>query len=81
MVIVFGPRSEGFFAVDRVGKVAMGIVACLRLMGMSARQALWPCPVRGPDRALEDGFVEGRRRMIEDRKMEICRSIKDSSEL
>jgi len=56
-------RSEGLFAVDRVGKVAMGIVACL---------ALWPCSVRGPDRAIEDGFVEGRRHMIEDGKMEIC---------
>ena len=60
MVIVFGPRSEGLFAVDRVRKVAMGIVACLRLMGVSACQAL------------EDGFVEGRRHMIEDGKMQIC---------
>jgi hypothetical protein len=41
----------------------MGIVACL---------ALWPCSVRGPDRAIEEGFVEGRRHMIEDGKMEIC---------
>jgi hypothetical protein len=72
MVIFFGPRYEGLFAVDRVGKVAMGIVACLRLMGVSACPALWPCSVSGPDRALEGGFVEGRRHMIEDGKMEIC---------
>jgi hypothetical protein len=35
--------------------------------------------VRGPDSALEDDFIEGRCRMIEDGKMEISRAIKGSS--
>jgi hypothetical protein len=81
MVIVFGLGLKVFLLSTGEGKVVMGIVARSRLIGVSACQALWPCPVRGPDRALEDGFVEGRRRMIEDGKMEICRSIKGSSEL
>ena len=59
----------------------MGVVARSRLMGVSACQARFG-HVRGDlDGALEDGFVEGRSRMIEDGKMEIWRSIKGSSEL
>jgi hypothetical protein len=78
MVIVFGPRSKGLSAVDRVRKLQWVLWrACV--IGVSACQALGSCSVRGPDRALEDGFVEGRGRMIEDGKIEICWAIKGSS--